>query len=127
MLLLVFCLFYSVFIQPTISFPPKSLHMIYDSPQWWLFLTYDITKSHINVTKGLKCLPEDRIKFVKEGDGASTCNQLYDKFQAKQYKLVTIQLLYMAQCKVCISINQWQLIIIVSTVIQNISAKVWKY
>ena len=99
--------------------------MIRDFPKWWAFLTHDGFKSHVNVTEGLKIFVEERIKVGKEEVGISSFNQAYDKFQAKQDKAQTMHLLELSQHKVHGRINQWQLIMIISTAIQNIPAKIW--
>ena len=98
--------------------------MIRDFPKWWAFLTYDGFKSHVNVTEGLKMFAEERIRVGKEEAGTSAFNQAYDKFQANQYKVQTRKLLDLAQRKVHGRINQWQLIMVISTAIKNISTEV---
>ena len=67
---------------------------------------------------------DNRMRVGKEEAGTSAFNQVYDKFQAKQDKAQTRQLLDLARRKVHGRINQWQLIMVISTAIQNISAKV---
>ena len=99
--------------------------MIRDFPKWWAFLTYDGFKSHVNVTEGLKTFAEERIRVEKEEAGTSAFNQAYDKFQVNQDKAQTRQLLDWAQQKDHGRINQWQLIMVRSTGIQNIPDKVW--
>ena len=69
--------------------------------------TYDGFKSHINVTEGLKNYAEERIRVGKEEAGTSTLNQAYDKFQEKQYKDQTRQILELARRKFHGRINQW--------------------
>ena len=98
--------------------------MIRDFQKWWAFLTYDGFKSHVNVTEGLEFFSEERIGVEKEEDGISAFNQAYDKFQENQDKAQTRQLLYLTRRKVHGRISQWQLIMVISTAIQNISAKV---
>ena len=49
---------------------------------------------------------------------------MYDTFQEKQYKAQTRQLLDLAQRKIHRRINQFQIIMIISTAIQNIPAKI---
>ena len=68
---------------------------------------------------------DNRMRVGKEEAGTSASNQAYDKFQAKQDKAQTRELLYLARQKVHGRINQWQLIMVISTAIQNIPAKVW--
>ena len=68
---------------------------------------------------------EGRIKAGKEESGTSTFNQAYDKFQTNNDKDQTRQILDLARRKFHGQINQWQLIMISYTVIQNIPAKVW--
>ena len=99
--------------------------MIHDFSKWWALLTYDGFKSHVNVTEGLEKFVEERIRVVKEEAGTSAFNQAYDKFHAKQDKAQTRQLLELAQRKVHGQINQYQIIVIISTAIQNIPAKFW--
>ena len=79
--------------------------MIRDLPKWWAFLTYDGFKSYVNVTESLKKIAEERIRVGKEEAGTSAFNQAYDKFQAKQYKAQTRQLLDLARRKVHGRIN----------------------
>ena len=67
--------------------------MICDFPKWWAFLTYDGLKSHVNVTEGLEIFEEERIRVGKKEAGTSAFNQSYDKFQVKQEKAKTRQLL----------------------------------
>ena len=67
------------------------------------------------------------IKVGKEEAGTSASNQAYDKLQAKQDNYQTRQILELAWRKLYVRINQWQIIMIISTDIQNIPDKVWKY
>ena len=99
--------------------------MIRDFPKWWAFLTYDGFKSHVNVTEGLKNISKERIRVGEEEASTSTFNQAYDKFQVNQDKAQTRQILDLARRKVHGWINQWHIIMIISTAIQNIPAKVW--
>ena len=99
--------------------------MIRDFPKWWDFLTYDVLKSHVNFTEGLEMFAEESIKVGKEEAGTSAFNKAYDKLQTKQDKYQTRDILDLARRKVHVRINQWQLIMVISTAIQNISAEVW--
>ena len=65
------------------------------------------------------------IRVGTEEAGTRNFNQAYDKFQARQYKYQTRQLLELARRKVRGRINKWQLVVIISTAIQNIPDKVW--
>ena len=60
--------------------------MIREFPKWWDLLTYDGSKSDVNVTEGLEKCVEERIRVGKEEAGTSAINQSYDKFQANQDK-----------------------------------------
>ena len=93
--------------------------MIRDFPKWWAFLTYDGFKSHVNITEGLENFAEERIRVGEEEAGTSAFNQAYDKFQVKQDKAQTRQLLDLAWWKVHGRITQWQLIMVISTAIQK--------
>ena len=99
--------------------------MIFNLPKWWSSLTYDGFKSHVNVTYSLKILSEERIKFGKEESGTSAFNRAYDKLLAKQDKAQKSQLLELERQKVRVWINQWQLIMIISTATQKIPSKFW--
>ena len=99
--------------------------MICDFQKWWAFVTYDGFKSHVNVTEGLKNISKERIRVGEEEASTSTFNQAYDKFQVNQDKAQTRQILDLARRKVHGWINQWHIIMIISTSIQNIPAKVW--
>ena len=101
--------------------------MIPDFTKWRALLTYDGFKSQFNVTEGLKTFVEERIRVGKEEAGTSAFNQAYGKFKAKQDKTQTSQLLELEQWKVRVQINQWQLIVIISTAIQNIPDKFCTY
>ena len=98
--------------------------MIRHFPKWWAFLTYDGLKYHVNITEGLNVFAEERIRVGKEESGTSAFNQAHYKFQAKQDKAQTRQLLDLALRKVHGRINQRQLIVIISTAIKNIPAEV---
>ena len=98
--------------------------MIRDFPKWWAFLTYDGLKSHVNVTECLIFFSEERIRVGKEEAGTSAFNQAYDKFKAKQYKAQTRQILDLSRWKVHGRITQIQLIVVISTATQKITAKV---
>ena len=98
--------------------------MICDFPKWLAFLRYDGFESHDNVTEGLKHFAEERIRVGKEESGTSAFNQAHYKFQAKQDKAQTRQLLDLALWKVHGRINQRQLIVIIYTAIKNIPAEV---
>ena len=97
--------------------------MICDFPKCWAFLTHDGFKSHVNVTEFLKKVVEERIRVGKEESGTITFNQAYDKFQAKQDKDQTRQLLELSQQKVHRRINQWQLIMVIYIDIQKFLLK----
>ena len=79
--------------------------MICDFPKWWSFLTYDDFNSHVNVIDSIKKI-EGGVNIGKEEAGTSAFNQAYDKFQAKQDKYQTRQLLELARRKVHGQINQ---------------------
>ena len=79
----------------------------------------------MNVTNAVGIFAEDRIKVGKEEVGTSAFNQACDKFQGSQDKAQTRQLLELAQREVFRWINQWHLIMIISTAIQTIPAKFW--
>ena len=70
---------------------------------------------------------EERVRVGKEEAGKRAFHRAYDKFQAKQEKDQTRQLLELAWMKVHVRISQWHIIIIISTSIQKITAKVWTY
>ena len=101
--------------------------MIRNSPKWWALLAYYGSKSHVNATEGLEKFTEDRIRVGKEEAGTSAFNRAYDKFQAKQEKAETRQPLELERRKVHGRINQWHIIMVIYTSIQNIPAKVWTY
>ena len=60
----------------------------------------------MNVTDTLEMFSEDRIKVGKKEAGTSAFNQAYDRFQAKQDKAQTRQILDLARRKVHGQINQ---------------------
>ena len=64
------------------------------------------------------------IRVGKEEAGTSDFNQVYDKFQAKQDKAQTRQLLELSRQKFHGWIKQWKIIMIISTDTQKIPAKV---
>ena len=119
-MLILFAPFYSLLISLYTSVNPNYLQKIRDFPKWWSFLTYDGLKSHVNVSKGLKHFAEERIRVGKEESGTSAFNEAYDKFQAKQDKDQTMQLLKLVRQKVHGQINQWHLITIISTAIEGL-------
>ena len=108
-----------------LRFRPCFVHC--DFPKWWSFLTYDGLKSHVNVTDALKKIQRRGSRLVRRRLVQVLSNQAYDKFQAKQDKAQTRNILELAWWKVHGHINQCQLIIIISTAIQNIPAKVCTY
>ena len=61
----------------------------------------------------------------KDESGTSAFNQKYDKFHENKDKAHTKQLLNMVRRKVHGRITQWHIIVIISTDIQNVPAKVW--
>ena len=79
----------------------------------------------MNVTEGLKISAEESIRVGKEEVGTSNFNQLYDELQKNQDKDQTRNILDIEQQKVRGRINLWQIIMIISTSIQNISDKIW--
>ena len=66
----------------------------------------------------------ESIKVGKEEAGKITFNKVYDKLRVNQDKSKTSELLEMAQQKFHVWINQCELIVIISTSIQIIPAKV---
>ena len=99
--------------------------MICDLPKFWSFIIYNGFKSHVNVTDALNFFAGYIIKVGKKEAGTGTFNQAYDTFWENQDKAQTRQLLELALKKIRGRIKQWQLIIIISTSIQNIPAKFW--
>ena len=73
------------------------MHIICDFPKWWEFPTYDGFNSRVNVNEGLNFFEEGRINLGKEEAGTSAFNQPCDKFQSKQDKYQTRQILDMEQ------------------------------
>ena len=88
---------------------------------------YDGFKYRMTVTDALDFFAEERIKVGKEQAGTSAFNQAYDKFEAKQEKAQTRQLLDFSRRKVHGRMNQWQIIMIIYKATQNIPVKVWTY
>ena len=68
---------------------------------------------------------EESIRVVKEEFSTSNLNQLYGKLQKNQDKDQTRKILDIEQQKVRGQINQWHIIMVISTSIQNISDKIW--
>ena len=66
---------------------------------------------------------EEMIKVGKEEAGISAFNKSYEKFQENQYKAQTRQLLELPQRKVNGKINQYHIIMIISTLTINIDIK----
>ena len=81
-------------------------------------LTYDGFKIHTSITECLEFFTGYTTKVWKEEAGTSAFNQEYDKFQAKQDKKATRQLLYMTWWKVYIRINRCQLTMTIYTAIK---------
>ena len=77
----------------------------------------------MNFTERIENVAQERIKVGKEEAGTSTLNQAYDKLQVNQDRYQTRQTLEMSWKKVHILINQWQLILVVSTAIQMFPPK----
>ena len=99
------------------------MQMIRDFPKWWALLTCYVFKYHVNVTEGLEKIAEERIRVGNEEAGTRTFYQAYDKFQENQDKAQTRHLLEFAHRNICGRINQWHIIMIISTDIQNIPDK----
>ena len=79
----------------------------------------------MNVANAPDFFAEERIKVSTEEARKIALNQAYDKFQSHHEKSQTRQLLELAQEKFHSRINQWKIIMIISTYIQNTPAKVW--
>ena len=122
-----FLYIYSLLIYLYRSVPTNYMQMICDFPNWWDFLTYYRFKSHANVSKYLETFAEENIRVGKEEAGKRSPNQAYDTFQEKQDKAQTRQLLELTHQNIRGWINQWHLIMIISTAIQNIPSKLWIY
>ena len=73
------------------------MQVIKDHPLWWVLLTFDGFKSHVNVLAALQKFYEAKIRAAKEEGGTSATNQAYDQQQAKQDKAATRQLLDLAR------------------------------
>ena len=57
--------------------------VIRDHPDWWVCLTLDGFKSHVNVDEALKKFASVKIRIVKEEAGTSHVNQPYDQETAQ--------------------------------------------
>ena len=79
----------------------------------------------MNVNDALELFSEDSINVGNKESGTSDFNQVHDKFQVKQDKAQTRKLLQLEYQKVNGRINQWKLIMIISTATQNITTKLW--
>ena len=79
----------------------------------------------MNVTDALEIFALDGIKVGKEEAGTSSSNQSYDKFQTNQEKAQTRQILELSRREVHEHINQWKIIVIISTAMQKKSYQVW--
>ena len=79
----------------------------------------------MNVTDTLECFSDDTTKVGKYEAGISAFNQVYDTSKANQEKAQTMQILELKCRKVHGQINKWNLVMIISTAIQNVPAKVW--
>ena len=74
--------------------------------------------------KASKFFAEERIRVGKEEAGTSAFNQAYYKFPAKPDTSQSRQLLEMDRREFYGHIKQWQLIMIISIAIQNITSNV---
>ena len=86
--------------------------MICDLPKWWIFLTYDGFKSHVNVAEGIY-FSEDKIKVGDKKAGKIALNQDYDKIKERKEKDQIMRLLDLARRKVHGCITHWKLIVII--------------
>ena len=78
----------------------------------------------MNITKGLESFADESIKVGKQEASTSAFNQVYDKYQANQDKAHIRHIMEMDWQNVHGIINQWQLIMIIYTASQKISARV---
>ena len=115
-------------IKLTTSFCPflNNLQVIKDHPLWWVLLTFDGFKSHVNVLAALQKFYEAKIRAAKEDGGTSATNQAYDQQQAKQDKSATRQLLDMARSAIEGRMDQWQLVGVIATAIKNLPEDIWE-
>ena len=60
----------------------QKMPVVKDHPDWWLLLTYNGFKSHVNVTEALEKFHMHKIRVVKEEAGTSHVNQAYNQAQA---------------------------------------------
>lgn len=104
----------------------RKMPVICDHPDWWVCLSMDGFKSHVNVLETMEVWTQYKIRVAKEEAATSHINQAYDKFQAKQDKQVTRELLEMCRNSVTTHVNNWQLIGILSVGIKNLPADIWK-
>ena len=65
-MILLCCLFYSLYIELPTSVSQFSLQMICDFPEWWALPTYSGFKSNVNVNEGPEYFAGDRIKVEEE-------------------------------------------------------------
>ena len=79
----------------------------------WTVPIYDGLKSYVNFTEGLGKFAGERIRFGNEEDGTSAFKQAYEKFQARQDKAQTRQILELARHNIHSQISQWQIIMII--------------
>ena len=87
--------------------------------------SYMIDSSLMTMSLKASKIGEERIRVGKEEDGTNAFNHAFDKFQGNQNKAQTRHILELAWRKIRGRIKQWQLVLIISTAIQNIPAKVW--
>ena len=92
---------------------------------WWVCLTYNGFKSHVNINAALQEFTNNKIRAIKEKGGTSHVNQPHDQTQAQADKRASRQLLEMARSKVQGNIDQWKLIGILIIAIKNLKDDVW--
>ena len=57
----------------------RAMPVIRDHPEWWICLTFDGFKSHVNVNSTLEEFHDKKIRACKEEAGTSHINQPYDR------------------------------------------------
>ena len=116
MLLVFFPILFSIYLTLRLCTPKLS------ADDMWIPWVVDITHilwlqvSH-ECHRGPHFFSEKRIKVGKEEAGTSNFNKSYDMFKSNQDKAQTRKLLEILRQKVHGQINQWQIIMIVSTAI----------
>jgi len=116
-------------IAPKLIIGLRALPIVCDHPDWWMWVSADGGGQHFDDLEVMQLFRQARIMFVKEEADSSHNNQPYDKFVAKEDKIMHREMLGILRKCTAITrgvVDQYGLVHVALAVVRNSTAKHWE-